>query len=141
FAAALDNPTFTQFTVAASTRRGTVRTQRVNIALAAVALIATAAAVWAWTRPTPPHPVTRYALQFAPGQAPLADRQMAVSPDGSHLAYTGPGDGAATLIWLKARDREQAVPLAGTANAASFTFSPDGQSLAFVTATQQLRKI
>jgi Tol biopolymer transport system component len=145
FAAALDNPAFTRRGAGESEQAVAGRTggwkSRLAIPLGVVAVAALAAFGWMVMRPEPPRPVSRYALSFAESQAPRPDRAFAVSPDGSHLAYVGPGDGSATLLWLKARDREQAVPLAGTANVQSFTFSPDGQWIAFVSGTNQLRKL
>jgi serine/threonine-protein kinase len=54
---------------------------------------------------------------------------LAISPDGSHLAFIGD-----TLfrIWVKRRDVLDATPLAGTDGASSPTFSPDGQWIAYV---------
>ncbi len=145
FAAALENPAFARRATGAPGETGAVRVAgwkaKAAIPFGVAAVVALGALGWMVVRPAPTPPVARYALSFLVSQAPLPDRPIAVSPDGSHFAYVGPGDGNATLIWLKARDRDQAVPLAGTANVLSFTFSPDGQWIAYVTGAQALRKL
>ena len=147
FAAALDNQAFVRAGDVAPGRTGAGAPRAVGwkskaaIPLAVVAVAALAALGWMVSRSAPSRPVAQYALAFATAQAPIADRPMAVSPDGSLLAYMGPGDGATVQIWLKARDRTSAAPLVGTAGALAFTFSPDNQWIAFVTANLQLRKI
>lgn len=65
---------------------------------------------------------------------------MALSPDGRLLAFTaGPPDEPSRL-WVRALDRLDATPLAGTEGAHAPFFSPDGQSLAFFS-DEGLRKI
>jgi hypothetical protein len=113
---------------------------RLAMPLLVVAVVAVAAAAWAFLRPQPARPVTRYALAFPVEQSPFPDRRFVLSADGSHLAYVGPGEGGSRL-WIKSRDREDGTPLDGTTNVLQFAFSPDGQSLAFVTAGQQLKKV
>ncbi len=104
-----------------------------------VAVVASGVAVWSLARREPPRPVSRYELELPAAQAPLVERAFAISPDGSHLVYVGPGPDGPQL-WVKARDRSDAVPLVGTTSTTSFTVSPDGEWLAFVQAGQ-LKKI
>ena len=105
-------------------------------ALAASAVLATAVgalATWTLTPPSPalPAPVSRFALTL-PAAQPLAfsinDRDVALSADGSRLAYTA-GDQA--QLMLRALDRLDAVPLAGIANARAPFLSPDGRWIGF----------
>ncbi len=139
FAAALDNHAFTRADVGAGEAtaafRGAQWRSRAAVPLAAFAVVATALLIWAFTRPAPNAPVSRYALSFDSVQAPIAQMAIAVSPDGSHLVYVGPQEGAvdaaSSQLWIKARDKSAAVPLAGTRAVQSFTFSPDGQWLAY----------
>src|SRR5207237_26188 len=64
---------------------------------------------------------------------------LALSPDGSTLAYAGQ-KGGARQIYIRHLGQLQAAPLAGTSGASSPFFSPDGQSLAFF-ADGKLKKI
>jgi serine/threonine-protein kinase len=64
---------------------------------------------------------------------------LALSPDGSTLAFVGVKAGTAQ-IYLRRLGQLQASPLAGTSGALSPFFSPDGQWLAFF-ADSKLKKI
>ena len=55
-----------------------------------------------------------------------------LSPDGSKYVYVGPGDQGGGL-WLRQRDRLEATPIPGSANAINPRFSPDGRQIAFST--------
>ena len=106
----------------------------VGAALVAGAL----AGVVAWTmKPAPPRPVTRFSIvlpadaAFSPGDA--TRRVLAVSPDGSRIAYIVDGQ-----LYLRARNQLAAVPMA-RAGGVPF-FSPDGQWLGFWT-EGELRKV
>jgi serine/threonine-protein kinase len=68
-----------------------------------------------------------------------ANSALALSPDGSTLAFVGVKDRTAQ-IYLRRLGQLQASPLAGTAGALSPFFSPDGQWLAFF-ADGKLKKI
>ncbi|MHB0961812.1 MAG: protein kinase domain-containing protein [Gemmatimonadaceae bacterium] len=148
FAAALDNRAFTRSDVGAaeapSSFRAGQRRSRAALPLAAFSVVATALLLWAYMRPAPDAPVSRYALSFDSSSAPMAQLPIAVSPDGSHLVYVGPQEGAAdatsSQLWIKSRDKSAPVPLAGTRAVQSFTFSPDGQWLAY-SQNDKLKKI
>jgi tRNA A-37 threonylcarbamoyl transferase component Bud32 len=107
---------------------------RIALPALAVAAIATAVSVWVVLRPPPPGPVSRYRLQL-PENAPLFAGLgvVAIAPDGSRFLYMGPSAAGQFVpqVWLKERDGDQALPLAGTVGARSATFSPDGQWIAF----------
>jgi Tol biopolymer transport system component len=64
---------------------------------------------------------------------------VALSPDGRRVVYTGRGT-AASLLYTRTFDQEQAAPLAGTEDAIEPFFSPDGQSVGFF-AGGKLKKI
>ncbi len=113
---------------------------RMAVPVTAVALIATAVAVWALTRPDPVGPVTRYGLFFSPVQEPGVERAFELAPDGSRLAYGRSGAGGLAQLWIKERDRYDASPLQGTEVVGSFTFSPDGSMIAY-TQGGQLKKV
>jgi serine/threonine-protein kinase len=108
-----------------------------------VALVTTALAAWAFLRPEPPAPVSRFGLALPSAQAQLFNRQVAVAPDGSYLVYLGPSSAGTFVpqLWLKARDSEQAAALPGTVGAQSATFSPDSRWIAFGTIGGTLKKL
>ena len=64
---------------------------------------------------------------------------VALSPDGSHLAFVGRGEGGPQL-YLKRRDEFVATAITGTAGATFPFFSPDGRRLGFF-AGGQLRQV
>jgi eukaryotic-like serine/threonine-protein kinase len=65
---------------------------------------------------------------IAPGEI---DVDFALSPDGSRIVYRGMRPDGGTRLWLRSLDQLDAVPLAGTEDAESAVFSPNGRSLAF----------
>jgi serine/threonine-protein kinase len=64
---------------------------------------------------------------------------VAIAPDGSRFAYVG-NRGGQTQLFVRSMDAVEPVPVAGTANATSPFFSPDGQWIAFF-AGGQLKKV
>ena len=56
---------------------------------------------------------------------------MALSPDGSTLAFVASADGV-NRLYVRKRDDPEMKPLAGTEGADDPVFSPDGKSLAFI---------
>jgi len=140
FSTALGNASFSVATARATTAlpaageagasaRG--RIGRVVVPLAAAALGAVVVATVMSRRTGPAAPTQRFAVAFQPEQSPREEGPFQISPDGSMLAYLGPAP-RGTQIWLKARDRFDATPLAGTGNVYNFIFSPDARWLAFV---------
>ena len=80
----------------------------------------------------PPRPVTRFVITLPPGQQLAGASALALSSDGSHLAYVATdGAKANRQIFLRAMDGVDARPIAGTEGASSPFFSPDGQWLGF----------
>ena len=64
-----------------------------------------------------------------------------LSPDGQMLAFVARKDaGAASQLYIRGLDQLQATPLAGTDEARSPFFSPDGQWVAFF-ASGKLKKV
>ena len=90
-------------------------------------------------RSEPPAPVSRYGLYFPSGTAPDPGWRAIPSPDGSRLAYVG-SDGIRPQLWIKRRDQYAGTALVGTSGVSNFTWSPDGQWIAF-TVTRRLFKI
>src|SRR5205807_8844840 len=96
----------------------------------------------AWLRrPAPrPLPVVRVDLHLPPPLSSyLQGRPLAISPDGRRIAYVDV-DSQASRLFLRGLDRLGATELAGTDNARSAFFSPDGEWIAFV-ANGQLKKV
>ena len=65
---------------------------------------------------------------------------VVLSPDGSSLAFTGRKVGQIRQLYLRRLDQLEAVQLAGTEDALSAFFSPDGQWIAFF-AGGKLKKV
>ena len=102
---------------------------------AAVGLVAAMAlssmVVWSVTRPdpTPQADVTHFTVPVEDGhQMYLAEcPRLSLSPDGRTLAYV-----AARQLYLKRPENLHGVAMAGTVDAESPFFSPDGQRVGFV---------
>ncbi len=138
FRAALADRSFSTTSQAAHLRMAGGRFRAENL-LWGIAAAAVLLASGVLLRRPPVLPVTRYGLVLPPGQAPLANRRVVPSPDGSSLLYVGPvpggspsGTPGAFQLWLKPRDQYAARPLAGTEGAWNVTFSPDGRWIAFI---------
>ncbi len=84
------------------------------------------------TSAEPPRPVTRFVITLPPGQQLATASALALSSDGSQLAYVAmDGANANRQLYLRAMDDVDARPLAGTEGATNPFFSPDGQWLGF----------
>ena len=112
-------------------------------ALLLVAIV-TSLAIWK-LKPSPapaPQPVTRTVITLPPGQQ-LAGLEngpaVALSPDGTHLAYVV-RQGGTQQIYLRAMDSLESKPISGTDGAVNPFFSPDGQWLGFF-AGGKLKKV
>src|SRR5260370_6144718 len=104
----------------------------VMLSLGTLLLVAAVAGIAAWNlKPSPPQPVTRTVITLPLGQQ-LAGLDsgpaVALSPDGTHLAYVARQSGTQQL-YLRAMDSLEARPMPGTEGAVNPFFSPDGQWL------------
>jgi serine/threonine protein kinase len=113
----------------------------------AAAGLAAFAAVWfgVWNlKPTltPQRQVTRFALPLPAGQRLIASDSptIAISPDGTRLAYVASQNGNPEQLYLRSMDIPEAKAIPGTSRASSPFFSPDGQWLGFF-ADAKLKKI
>ena len=145
FAQALTNPSFSLATrsgIAAQIASGSAaakRWQRNSIGLGAAAALLLIAALWGWLRPAPPKQVLRNVIPFDSAQALNgAYRVVAISPDGSTLAFAGGPD---SRLFVRRRDELNASSLPGTEGAVAPFFSPDGQQLAFTTGSYVLKVV
>src|SRR5262249_24619256 len=89
-----------------------------------------------WNRPPPSRSVStaHFVISLPPGQQLATDfgvPVMALSSDGSRLAYVARSGNAPQQIYVRAIDSPEARPLPGTEGAANPFFSPDGQWLGF----------
>ncbi|MBI4480410.1 MAG: serine/threonine-protein kinase [Acidobacteria bacterium] len=126
----------------------TARAPRRLLLLAGLACVVAAAvggiAVWALRRaPAGSQQVSRSVIPLPADESLAGTRApvVALSPDGTQLAYVA-GGGAAGLpqIYLRSMDSAEARPITGTENATDPFFSPDGQWIGFFAASN-LKKI
>ncbi len=104
----------------------------VVLAILGVAIAALAGtAIWKF-KPAPPQPVTRTVISLPPDQrlAAMDEPVVALSPDGSNLAYVAVRGGT-QQIFLRALSSLEARPMPGTEGGFAPFFSPDGQWLGF----------
>ena len=80
------------------------------------------------TRPAA-RPVT---FQIHPPEKADFSMGFTVSPDGARVAFAARGPDEILRIWVRDLDTLQARPVAGTENARTASWSPDGRSLVFV---------
>jgi serine/threonine-protein kinase len=112
------------------------RSRRVApVAIAGLACGALIAALVTWALIRPATQLQRQSWRFEivplPAQAlsiQEADRNIAISPDGRHIAYRA---GPPTQLAVRDTDRLDARPLEGTAHARNPFFSPNGQWIGF----------
>jgi serine/threonine-protein kinase len=108
--------------------------------LASLALGA-ALALWSFLPSTAPRPLVRSVIPIAPAEELAVDFRpmVAISPDGSRVAFAGTRAGGSQL-YVRALDRGEAVPIPGTENGSNPFFSPDGRWLGFW-AGENLKKV
>jgi serine/threonine-protein kinase len=106
------------------------------LAVSSVALVATAAAAWGWLRVRPfvPEPVARFSvpLPAAASSFNVGGITIAMSPDGSRIAYIGRDDHGVVQLYRRSLDQIEPAPIPGTRGASQPFFSPDGQWLGFL---------
>ena len=91
---------------------------------------------WALLRPAS-RPLARLEVPLGEGLALVRDVggvTLALSPDGSRLVYVGSAPDGRTQLWHRPMDQLEAQPIAGSEGARNPVFSPDGGSVAFMTA-------
>jgi len=119
-----------------------------KIPLRLVALVTAAVAamtgflVWHMKPPAAqPAQVSRFSITLPAGDrlAALDNRVLALSPDGTYLAYAAVR-GATQQLYLRRIDSLEAAPISGTDGAIAPFFSPDGQQVGFF-AQGKLQKV
>jgi eukaryotic-like serine/threonine-protein kinase len=83
----------------------------------------------------PPRPVTRFTISLPAGQhlVGLDTPAIALSPDGTRLAYIAAQGNGLPQLYLRVMASPDARPIPGTEGATDPFFSPDGQWLGFFT--------
>ena len=112
--------------------------------VSAFALAVAAGTLW-WTpsgSSAPAQPVLRLEINLPAGVElyTASPRPVAVSPDGTRIAFVGVRSGS-RQVYVRRLDQFEAVPLKGTDGVTTFFFSPEGQSLGFLTGAGQLRTV
>ncbi len=122
--------------VATSTPQGKEHSRRDRTVLYAVivlAMLISGGAIWGWLRPAPAKQVVRsmLAIDSTEAMAPSTawSGRLAISPDGSRLAYIG---GPRSQLLIRARNQLHAIAVPGTEGATSPFFSPDGRQVGFL---------
>ncbi len=113
------------------------------LGVSALLVVAAIAGIAFWNlKPSPSRLVSRVAITLPPGQQ-LAGLDsgpaVALSPDGTHLAYVA-RQGGTQQLYLRAMDSLESKPISGTDGAVNPFFSPDGQWLGFF-ANGKLKKV
>jgi eukaryotic-like serine/threonine-protein kinase len=135
FAEALNNPSFTLSPTSATVGRDRSgrRLRWMLYGVTALAILATVMALWGWMRPAGSKRVVRYSLGWDSteqlAQGGVWSGRLAISPDGSRLAYIG---GPRAQLMVRELNLLHAVAIPGTEGASTPFFSPDGQHVGFV---------
>jgi serine/threonine-protein kinase len=111
------------------------------VALAIGLAVLTIAVVATWIlkpSPEPARPVVRFKIDLPLGQSLVTGPALALSADGSLLAYAATGE--KQQIYLRAMASGEVRPVAGTEGGTNPFFSPDGQWLGFL-AAGKLQKV
>ncbi len=135
----LEGGSATTGNISGGAKAGAARPSTGILASAAASLVLVAAALAAgavWTlKPVAgiaPSPVARLNVTLPSGDR-IGDLQrpsLALSPDGTSLAYVGQ-HGGTTQIFVRAIDSLETRPISGTETASAPFFSPDGQWIGF----------
>ena len=109
------------------------------LSILVMAVLVTGLAAWIFMRPTPPapQPLAQFVLQTPPGgvvRSVGAYSEVAISPDGTRVVYaSGQGPAQNRRLYLRQLGGLDATPLRGTEGGNAPFFSPDGQSVGFLT--------
>jgi Tol biopolymer transport system component len=111
-------------------------------AIATVAVVGAALLVWsAPGERQEPSAMVRLELTLPPNlELYTAARTIAISPDGSRLAFIGVLSGA-RQIYVRPLDQFESTPLNGTDGVSTLFFSADGASIGFVTSAGVLKTV
>jgi len=95
------------------------------------------------TPSAPPPDVARFSYQPPPsaGLTLTSDKNIAISPDGRLVAYSHRAAAGTMMLALRQLDESLPIVVQGSENASDPFFSPDGQSIGFVTDDNVIRRI
>ncbi len=145
FGKALADPGFRHGVGAEVTAAAGGRWKTLAVAATGSAVALALLALWALMHQGGPGVVSRYAVGLPDGHdiSQIFGSNVALSPDGSELVYSGPAaDGKGpSQLWLRRRDQLDPTAIPGTVDGISPTFSPDGMSIAFLTQNPPTVKI
>jgi len=114
-------------------KRGIRWERAVLYGILSLAVITTGAAILGWMRPSSSKPVVRYRLVADSTEAIARGSswsgRIALSPDGSRLAYIG---GPRSQLLIRPRDQLHAIAIPGTEGVTNPFFSPDGKHIGFL---------
>ena len=116
-------------TASAPAGRSPTGRRLVVVAATLLAAVGGGAAIWLQTRPAARRVVRLAIAATGPSALSVAGRDMAISPDGTHVAYVGNNG---RQLFVRAFDQTDSVPLAGADFPASVFIKPDGQWIGFV---------
>ena len=144
FASALADPGFRHGeTEVAGVAAGGASWNRRSIGTTALTVLLGVAAAWGWMRPRPmpmsPAPL-RATLLFPTDSGPSSEG-FALSPDGTRLAFVTQPRLDGGRIWIRSLENGQRRPLAGTEQASSPAWSPDGDQIAFRVGDTEIRVV
>jgi serine/threonine-protein kinase len=106
--------------------------REISIALGALAILLAAGLVWSLGKGSPGNTLPPLTARITAGaQAPSNFAEIALSPDGSQLAYVTSGAFDGGRIWIRSMADGSARPIAETESARYSFWSPDGKSLGF----------
>ncbi len=114
-----------------------------GLAVAAIAAVAVAGREWVSAHAPARLGVERFIVDPPANVAAVIQRQsgvnVAISPDGSVIAFCGVGDDGTRRLYVRPLDELTARPLPGTEGAEQPFFSPDGRWIAFWVAGRLLK--
>jgi serine/threonine-protein kinase len=141
FADALADPGYGSTTISMMTSAPAPGRRWSRLALAGWLLwgltVLAGARLWSRARTGAQEPVRRYGLEMTGAEAVVTTgiQLLALSPDGSRIAYIGGGTGGSRQLWIRDRDQLHGRPLAGTDGAHGVSWSVDGRHVAFMAGT------
>jgi eukaryotic-like serine/threonine-protein kinase len=122
---------------AAAPRRGAMGPWLVATLAIAIAIATAGTTIVRTARSPGPSPAFVRFVELPPAQGRFSfwfeAPRLAVSPDGSKIAYIAVDSSGARRVWVRALDALPARALEGTEKATSIFWSPDGRSIGLIT--------